>query len=310
MAIDNYSLLKYLQANGITSGELLGEVFGVSRAAISKRLKSLDSVVESIPAKGYQLKSGCHFVTDEALVALSQRYPNVKFDTQLQLPSTNTELIAQARAGDTSPAVLVAELQTSGRGRRGRVWQQPLGTGLSFSLRWSFDGGFNILAGLSLSVGLWIAEALSELNYEIELKWPNDLYLNGAKLGGILVEVEGDANGPVTVVVGVGINLTSVPDVGQKVSCLGDVDKDEVLLRIVRHCFDGLSTFDHSGFAPLRTLWMERALWMDRPVSVISGENVRTGVYRGVTDRGELLFDEAGVIKELSGGEISLRSAE
>lgn len=309
MILDNYTLVKYLQTHGITSGELLGEVFGVSRAAISKRLKSLDDVVESIPAKGYQLKRGCHFVTDEALVALSQYYPNVKFDAQLQLPSTNTELITQARDGDTSRAILIAELQTSGRGRRGRVWQQPLGTGLSFSLRWSFDGGFNVLAGLSLSVGLWIAEALSELNSDIELKWPNDLYLDGAKLGGILVEVEGDANGPVTVVIGIGINLTAVPEVGQKVSCLGDVDKDEVLLRIVRHCFEGLSAFEHGGFAPLRASWMERALWLDRPVSVISGDNVRTGVYRGVTDRGELLFEEAGVINELSGGEISLRSA-
>jgi len=308
MAVDNYSLIRYLQANGTTSGEHLGEIFGVSRAAISKRMKLLDDVVERIPAKGYQLVSGRSFVSNEAVNALTMRFNDIEVTSVLSVGSTNSELMSQARAGAHSPALLVAELQTEGRGRRGKQWLQPCGTGLSFSLRWTFSGGFNILSGLSLSVGLWVASALDALGFSAELKWPNDIYLNGAKLGGVLVEVEGDANGPVTVIIGIGLNVTEAPTVEQAASCLGEVDKDELLVRVVGQCVQGLKEFEEMGFGPLRDRWLSRALWLNQPVTVVSGLSQRHGIYRGVTERGELCFEEDASEFVLSGGEISLRS--
>lgn len=307
MALETYSLLREIQNHEAISGAALGDRFGVSRAAISKRLKELDELVETFPSKGYALRSGYQLLRLEAVIALQYHHPDWLIDTRLEVGSTNSILVAEARAGDARPKILLAERQTAGRGRRGREWQQPIGTGLSFSLRWQFDAGFNVLSGLSLAVGVWVAEVLQQFGFDISLKWPNDLYYNQAKLGGVLVEVDGDVDGPVTVVVGVGINLLKTPTVDQRVTHLNCYDKDELFVALSNRLIRGLMNYEETGFRPLRDGWMNRALWMNELVTVSSAANQQQGTLKGVDSDGSLIVLIGDELVHFSGGELSLR---
>ena len=309
MALETYSLLREIQNHDAISGAALGERFGVSRAAISKRLKELDELVETFPSKGYALRSGYQLLRQEAVIALQHHHPEWLVDTRLEVDSTNSILVAEARAGDARPKILLAERQTAGRGRRGRAWQQPIGTGLSFSLRWQFEAGFNVLSGLSLAVGVWVAEVLQQFGFDTQLKWPNDLYFNQAKLGGVLVEVDGDVDGPVTVVVGVGINLLKVPNVDQRVTHLNCYEKDELFVALSNRLIRGLMNYEETGFGSLKDSWMSRALWMNESVTVSSVSNQQQGTLKGVDSDGSLIVAVGGELVHFSGGELSLRGA-
>ena len=307
MALDTYTLLREIQGHDAISGAALGERFGVSRAAVSKRLKDLDEVVEAFPSKGYAIRAGRQFVSLEAVEALKQYHPSWRIETLLELSSTNSFLVAAARSGDITPQVLLAERQTAGRGRRGRSWEQPLGTGLSFSVRWQFEAGFNVLSGLSLAVGVWVAEVLQQFGFEMQLKWPNDIYYQGAKLGGVLVEVDGDVDGPVTVVVGVGLNLLQTPNIDQPVTCLECQRKDELFVALANRFIQGLGQYEEKGFTCYRDGWTARALWLGQHVAVTSISQSVEGQLIGVDNDGALMLECNGKPVRFSGGEVSLR---
>ena len=121
------------------------------------------------------------------------------------MDSTNAEPMRQAEAGGAPGLVCTAEQQTAGRGRRGRQWVSPFASNLYLSLVWEFSQGAAALEGLSLAVGVAVARALAACDVPaVQLKWPNDVLHDGAKLGGILLEMTGDAAGACQVVVGVG----------------------------------------------------------------------------------------------------------
>ena len=125
-----------------------------------------------------------------------------------QIGSTSTELLRRAQRRDIHGSVLAAEWQSAGRGRRGKSWTAVAGGSLTFSIGWRYEQGAGYLAGLSLAVGVAVVRALEAEGLPgVELKWPNDLVYKHLKVGGILVELNGDALGPSTVVVGVGLNV-------------------------------------------------------------------------------------------------------
>jgi BirA family transcriptional regulator, biotin operon repressor / biotin---[acetyl-CoA-carboxylase] ligase len=149
--------------------------------------------------------------------------PNVGVQVLAECPSTNTALLNACRDGLAQPQLLVAEVQTAGRGRLGRQWHSWPGASLTFSLAWPWDGA--TLDGLSLAVGCALAQALDPAGEAIRLKWPNDLLLGGAKLGGILIETVTQGAAAQAVVVGVGLNV-KVPAVspGQPATGLQALD--------------------------------------------------------------------------------------
>ncbi len=263
--------------------------------------------------------------------AVAPLLPGFTVEVLPSIDSTNTELMRRARAGQTEPTLLVAEQQTAGRGRLGRVWQSDVGASLMLSL--GLPMAPRDWSGLSLAVGVSVAESLQPTLPPLEpgqpprigLKWPNDLWLSGdRKLGGILVEtasfVAPQAAQPATthgtaaryVVVGIGINV--LPRSGEGMSMppgsLQDVEPDldapAALLRIVPPLVAMLQSFEACGFAPVQPRFAARDVLQGRPVTLSDGQ---TGTAHGVAEDGALLVHTAQGMQTVTSAEISVRPA-
>lgn len=263
--------------------------------------------------------------------AVAPLLPGFTVEVLPSIDSTNTELMRRARAGQTEPTLLVAEQQTAGRGRLGRVWQSDVGASLMLSL--GLPMAPRDWSGLSLAVGVSVAESLQPTLPPLQpgqpprigLKWPNDLWLSGdRKLGGILVEtasfVAPQAAHPTTahgtaaryVVVGIGINV--LPRSGEGMSMppgsLQDVepglDAPAALLRIVPPLVAMLQGFEACGFAPVQPRFAARDVLQGRPVTLSDGQ---TGTAHGVGEDGALLVHTAQGMQAVTSAEISVRPA-
>jgi BirA family biotin operon repressor/biotin-[acetyl-CoA-carboxylase] ligase len=229
--------------------------------------------------------------------------------------STNDVLHGKKGQVDLHGAVVIANQQTDGRGRRGRRWCSPAGANLYCSMGWRFNGSLEKLTGLSLAVGAMVAEQIkTHLGVDLQLKWPNDLYYNEQKLGGILVEVLGDDAGGQSVVIGLGLNVNMPEEEGASIerpwtdlrSAVGaEVDRHALAGAVVAGVADGLAQFAESGFAHWHAVWCRRDYLSGRSI-VIDGTPPIAGIACGVDASGALLVEsEAGQLA-IAGGEASL----
>ena len=233
--------------------------------------------------------------------------------------STNAEAMRQVALGAGSGLVCVAEQQTAGRGRRGRTWVSPFAGNIYMSLVWEFAGGASALEGLSLAVGVAVAEALERCGVpDVALKWPNDLLVNGAKLGGILIEMVGDAAGSCKVVIGVGLNVqmpeAAAVDIDQQWTDIyratgSATSRNELLTAVLDELLPLLPAFERDGFGPWQSRWMSRDVHADSEVVVISGAQKLAGKARGVDITGALQLETDLGVQAIHGGEVSLRGA-
>jgi BirA family biotin operon repressor/biotin-[acetyl-CoA-carboxylase] ligase len=223
------------------------------------------------------------------------------------------------RSADTSPCLLVAEQQTSGRGRFGRVWRSSAGASLTFSL--ALPLAPPDWCGLSLAVGVALADALDgpagEAAPRIGLKWPNDLWLidapaHGRKLGGVLIETVavGDRR---MCVVGVGLNVLPQPIVDMNSGFAGlrelqpNIDAPQALHRVALPLTAALRRFEQQGLAPFLQGYRRRDLLFGQPVTTTFA-GVPEGVAEGIDERGALRV-RAGALHALVSGEVSVRPA-
>lgn len=240
--------------------------------------------------------------------ALTPRLAGVVVQVLAQVDSTNSELMRRARSGSLAPTLLVAERQSSARGRLGRGWEGGApGSALAFSL--ALPLAPRDWSGLSLAVGLAVAEALHPA---IRLKWPNDLWWDDRKLGGILVETVGGATPevPRVVIIGVGINVAPLPDAGFSTppawlqTLLPGIDAPTTLARIASPLVDVVLGFERGGFAPLAARFNARDALEGRAVRLSDG---RGGVARGVGLDGALRVQAADGPIEVRSAEVSVR---
>jgi BirA family biotin operon repressor/biotin-[acetyl-CoA-carboxylase] ligase len=228
--------------------------------------------------------------------------------------STNSELLSRENA--KGPALLLAERQTAGRGRRGRRWHADAGLAIMFSLRWEFAGDAGRLRGLSLAAGVAIAKALHALGATgVALKWPNDLLASmgagGAKLGGILIETR-TSRDRITAVIGVGLNCRRMPGLEtrlkRKVASLDEfIDplpaRNAIAARIVAELTRTLAIFGDAGFEAFRVAWEAMHANQGQPLRVrTAGGRVVAGIADGVgADGGLILRTRRGVERVHSG---------
>lgn len=317
-------LIEILADGQFHSGEFLGERLGITRAGVWKRLQSLaylDIPVETSKGRGYRVVDGLRLLNQQRIVAgVSQETSTLlnHFYCFDEVDSTNRFLLEQGESGD----VCIAERQTAGRGRRGRQWFSPYGRNLYFSVRWHFDQGVTALEGLSLAVGVLLAEALAGLGVpDVELKWPNDLLCHGKKLGGVLIEVGGDLTGDCVVVIGVGLNVAMAGALAaaaqaaitqpwtdlQQQGFRGD--RNDLCSAFLVTLLSALQTYPERGFAFYRDRWEKRAAFRGQPIVLHLPGNTKSGILLGVDAQGGLRIQTDSGEAIFSGGEISLRSA-
>jgi len=315
-------LLRLLSHREFRSGEDLARAVSLSRARVCQALNQAQSLgvrLHRVPGRGYRLAEPLS-VLDAAMVQKALP-PDTEISVQVldQIPSTNSGLIAASSAGENIHGrALVAEMQTAGRGRMGRSWVSRFGGSLTFSLGWRFDAGAAALSGLSLAVGVALAKAVAEAGYDdVRLKWPNDLIHTHRKLGGVLVELAGDALGPTTAVIGIGINV-SLPadarsDIAQAVVDLTELspappDRNFLLGALLQQLEAACQAFAKEGFAPFAEQWQALHAYHKRAVRLTEpGGHVSEGVVEGVDASGALLLAAPAGLRRLMAGELSLR---
>ena len=233
--------------------------------------------------------------------------------------STNTLLLDRAEAGAPSGSVIVTDRQTAGRGSRGRQWLASPEASLTYSVLWSFPGGMERLAGLSLAVGVAVIQALEVCGARgITLKWPNDILYRDAKLGGILIELQMSGE-QAQAVIGIGLNLTlphSVPDAqgfalppAALASLVNPLpDRHVLFAQLLIELASVFDRFANGGFAALRDQWLSYHAWQDKPVRLLRDARVeKEGICRGADADGALLVETAAGVEHCLSGDLSLR---
>ncbi|UBB13401.1 bifunctional biotin--[acetyl-CoA-carboxylase] ligase/biotin operon repressor BirA [Pantoea eucrina] len=297
------------------SGEHLGEALGMSRAAVNKHIQTLKSWgldVFTVTGKGYSLAAPLQLL-DEALIHTHLETPGIAVIPVID--STNQYLLDRMDQLESGFAC-VAEYQQAGRGRRGRKWFSPFGANLYLSMYWRLEQGPAAAMGLSLVIGIVMAEVIQFLGAEnVRVKWPNDLYLNDRKLAGILVELTGKTGDAAQIVMGAGINLgmrgEGTSEINQGWINLQEagvtIDRNQLAASIINSLRAALPLFERDGLAPFIQRWEKLDNFINRPVKLLIGEREVYGIARGIDKQGGLLLEQEGVIKSWVGGEISLR---
>lgn len=318
-----FTVLRLLTDGEFHSGEDLAHKLNISRASISNALRKTDEaglVLYKIRGRGYRLAEPLQWL-DRTKIAATLGAQAKRFNIELMdcADSTNTLLMQKAALGAAHGSVMAAELQTHGRGRRGRSWHANLGGALTFSLLWRFNHGVGFLSGLSLAVGVALLRALKSLGVNgTALKWPNDVLHHYRKLAGILIEVQGDVLGPSFAVIGIGINLKLSEQIrnliGQAATDVYSItgivpERNQALGCMLAHLAQVLDIFAARGFGGLRTEWVKHHIYHNKNVTIALADNAsEEGLVAGVDDVGALLLKTRGGERRYSAGEISLRA--
>jgi BirA family biotin operon repressor/biotin-[acetyl-CoA-carboxylase] ligase len=322
-----YELIKILSDGDFHSGELIGSALGVSRTAVWKKIAGLEKYgleVESVKGKGYRLVDGNSLsLLDRAAIqtVLSDSSSASLFDIEIHqtIESTNTHLMQQMAGGLVSGRVCLAEMQTAGRGRRGRPWVSPYGGSVYMSVTQAFQRGAVSTEGLSLAVGVLVADALATFGVaDIQLKWPNDIYWQGKKLAGILLELVGDAAGECAVVVGLGLNVSLPRSASDEIDQAwidlqsivnAKVSRNELVSQLLNSLLPALSNYETDRFESYLHRWAELDFLKGSQVSASTGDSAVVGVAKGVNERGALVIETPLGSQIINGGEVSVRKA-
>jgi BirA family biotin operon repressor/biotin-[acetyl-CoA-carboxylase] ligase len=319
-------LLVLLADGEVHSGEWLATQLGQTRAAVWKgveRLRAIGIEVQALARRGYRLAKPVELLDAARIRAelAAQRMAHLhSLELLFEVDSTNTRLLGSAPPPQGTADVCIAELQHAGRGRLGRRWIAPFGGGIAMSLGWACSDVVRTLPALSLGVGVAVSRALTRAGAQgISLKWPNDIWFKDRKLGGVLIELRGEAGGPAHVVIGVGVNLLLPDEARREIeaggtaaaavsdACRQPPSRNLVAGAILDELLSMLLQYERYGFAAFRDAWTALDGLNGRPAQVIVGQNAVFGIARGVDADGALLLETADRVQRFVSGEASLR---
>ncbi|WP_429000005.1 bifunctional biotin--[acetyl-CoA-carboxylase] ligase/biotin operon repressor BirA [Stenotrophomonas rhizophila] len=320
--MDDRQLLAKLGA-GRLSGDALARELGQTRAAIWKRIQGLRAAGVEIDGRagdGYQLQQRLELLDPASILGMLPA-PLAEslntLDVAWSVGSTNSELL-RCSAPERGARVLLAERQTGGRGRRGRAWASPLAAHVYLSVLRGFAGGLSRLGGLSLVAGVAVAEALHAHGVaQVGLKWPNDIVVDGQKLGGLLVEGGGEFAGPARAVIGLGINVRMPPAFAAEITqpwtdlatLLGeDVGRNKVVAWLLAALLPALDDFERDGLAPFLPRYAALDSLSGRSVRVDDNGVLHEGTALGLAEDGALRVRIEGSERVFHAGEVSVRA--
>lgn len=315
-------LIVTLASGEFVSGQQIADQLSVSRAAIANNVSVLEEMgldIFKVRGKGYQLAQPLTLLNAEAISGyLTQLGLNNLVEVHTVIDSTNDYLMRRLPNQNSQGQVCVAEYQSAGRGRRGRQWISPFGSHLYLSYYHLLSQGMAAAMGLSLVTALAVSDAISKVfDLEVQLKWPNDVYLDGVKLAGILIDLEGQAAGECHCVIGIGLNLKMPKDAAD---CIDqpwtdlqqhidqEINRNHLSAAIIQALNNRLTMMEKDGLAAMLEQWHQRDFFLGKPVKLITGENETLGICRGVNEQGAMLLEMEGGIKPVYGGEVSVRA--
>ncbi|MDP1766753.1 MAG: bifunctional biotin--[acetyl-CoA-carboxylase] ligase/biotin operon repressor BirA [Methylotenera sp.] len=317
-----FPILKLLADGKFHSGEDIAQQLKVSRATVWNALQDAGTLgieIFSVRGRGYKLPQAVTLLDEHAVLsAMGEQRTWLKLEVYDYLESTNTYLMKKLSSGQAHASCVAANLQTNGRGRRGRTWHAGLGASLTFSLLWRFQCGAAALSGLSLAVGVALIRALHHFGItQAQLKWPNDILVGREKLAGILIELQGDMEGPSTAVIGIGINLNLSTKIKQQIdqpaidiasATPQTINPNELLGVLLNHLAKVLRSFEQQGFTSLLDEWTKHHAYHQQQVRMLmpDGREI-SGVVQDITEDGNLLVETRSGLQKFASGEISLR---
>ncbi len=325
MSIDARELLMALDEQPATSGSALAQRFGVTRAAIWKQIEQLRLLGVPITAQageGYRLGRSITLLDAADISAMMKtRFSSrdCPIAVHWHIDSTNSEMLRRAPSHKGNAAVCFSELQSAGRGRRGRSWHMPLGGGLAFSILRRFESSMAALAGLSLAVGVGVVRGLSDIGLSgLGIKWPNDIQVQDRKLAGILVELGGDSLGPCHAVIGIGINVHLDSQASQHIDqpwidiasmSTDPPDRNRLAGCLLARVFEALDQFAESGFVAFVDEFAQYDVLRGQRVEILHGRDKPEGVAVGVDHAGRLRVRTPSQEILVDSGEVSVRKA-
>ncbi len=306
------------------SGEKLALSFGITRAAIWKRMQRIGDIlgldIDSVPGRGYRLSRPLVLLDRQKILSSMDRSRIDVLDslnTLFSVGSTNDYVAKEQASGPGRSVACFAEQQTAGRGRRGRSWVSVFGQNIYLSVGYSFNLPLTQLSGLSIAAGVSLAQVLGRHGLQEQaLKWPNDIHSSGRKLAGILVDASGDMEGPSWAVIGLGLNMrldknaatgieqpwtdlfsemTSLPDRNQ---LAGDILSD-----LIGAC----QTYEMRGLQPFLQAWQQFDRYQGQEVELNQGQSTASGRYIGLADDGGLILETDTGQHIYYAGEVSMR---
>ena len=308
------------------SGEALARRLAVSRSAVWKAVAALrvqGSALHAVRNRGYRLAHDTEPLDPariRAHLAREMRERVARIDAAWSIASTNTALLERANPASGTTEVLLAEYQSAGRGRRGRAWLAPPGGAICLSMSWTFREVPQDLGALGLVIGVCALRALREHGVGgVSLKWPNDLLIDGRKLGGVLIDLRAESAGAAYVVIGIGLNvalgaalLRQIATSGTAATDLASVAqpvpaRNALAAALVSACVRGLIEFERQGLKPFIEDWRAADALRGRAVSVSAADGLTRGVARGIDLRGALMVETPHGIRRFISGDVTVR---
>lgn len=321
-------IIKLLADGEFHSGTELAKTLGVSRSSVWKHLNALDSLglkLTGVSGKGYRLTPPLELFDQEQIyqaVNAQARKLMASFEIHDQINSTNSYLMECARNNAPSGFICLAESQTEGKGRRGRHWVSPYGSNIYMSVLWRFQqNGPAALSGLSLAIGVAVIRALNQHQINnVGLKWPNDIYCQGKKLGGILVEVSGESDGPCVAIIGLGLNIFLPEDEAEsitqawtdltRITGQKSLPRNYITGTLINQLLPLIAEFERDGIQSYVDEWRSYDCLKNKQASIMFGaDQPIEGIVEGIDNNGMLLIKRPdGAVQTFASGEVSFSS--
>ena len=320
-------LVSILSDDKYHSGTEIGKELGLTRSGIWKLVKQLELLnieIESVTNKGYKLVTTLDLLDKNKIKKYLQDTSTVINKILLfdDLPSTNNYLVENASHFAGENIVCLSEQQTGGRGRLGRKWISPFAANIYLSLLWNFPFNISELAGLNIVIGVAVAEAIKEAAgmKSVNLKWPNDIFYNERKLGGILIDIVGEYNGACSAVIGIGINVHMPISSGNDIqkpwtdifTATGEtVSRNKLVGVLLNKLTTLLPLFEKKGMKGFIKSWNTMDYLSGKKTIVKSGVRSLKGTAKGINDDGHLILaTDDGEMIVITTGDVSIVQAK
>lgn len=305
-------ILSFLDDQKYVSGQDIANALGVSRAAVSKNIKGLKDnyhiTILSNPKIGYLLDEKLDLIKFDEL---EKNFKNIKYFYSIE---STSKYAVKNQASFSDSAIFISEYQTGGFGRFNRKWLSPFGKNIYCTLLETVNLDISKLNGLSLVVSISIAKVLNRLGLDAKLKWPNDLFINNKKIGGVIVNISAEINDKAKLFIGFGLNVNMQNNQGIKQDWTSiklesnkHANRTNLLIEIIKTIKEDLSNFIKEGFTSFKEDYEKLNYLKDKEFSlVLADKKFNKCRYSDLSQTGEIIVENEEGCYSFSSGDISI----